>query len=110
MGQAARSGGGGYDSSTSPQLAEELFDERWLEPLAHATRDDDVTVRRLAVTLLEEVDSPARVPALIAALDDSDDTVRASALNALRAITRRERRRRADSRSHRRRTRALEPR
>ena len=43
-------------------------------------------VTREAVTLLEELEGAARVPVLIAALNDPDDVVRDSALNALRAV------------------------
>src|SRR2546423_2130035 len=57
-----------------------------LAPVLAAVADDDATVRRLAVELLEDLGDPRAVPALIDALDDPDAEVRLAAASALREM------------------------
>jgi HEAT repeat protein len=63
-----------------------VVDGRAVEALIGSTRDDDATVRRLAIERLEDLGDGRAAPALVAALEDGDETVRLAAARALREL------------------------
>jgi hypothetical protein len=65
----------------------ETKDERVIEYLVPALKDDDLFVRMATARVLMELDARAAVPSLIDALEDTSSAVREAAMVALRKIT-----------------------
>ncbi|MFW6172403.1 MAG: HEAT repeat domain-containing protein [Elusimicrobiota bacterium] len=75
-----------YDRKNAVKELAEIKDERKLEPLIEALKDEDKDVRREAAKALKKIGSKRAVEPLIKALKDDDKLVRCEAADALGSI------------------------